>query len=139
MPKTDPDLKQLNADPEQATGDTNPGRQTDRQAHKHPPMNTQEVTDSHTLKVTQTHKNTTYGVQRERQLYSDTHRQTDRCEQAHGVTTTHTGSHGHGGSDTQRQAQSPSKSPQQRQSETEGQKVGGYPCKVDRLTDSTPV
>ena len=42
-------------------------------------MNTQEVTDSHTLKVTQTetHKNTTYGVQRERQLYSDTHRQTD--------------------------------------------------------------
>lgn len=89
-------------------------------------MNTQEVTDSHTLKVTQTetHKNTTYGVQRERQLYSDTHRQTDRCEQAHEVTTTHTGSHGHGGSDTQRQAQLPSKSPQQRQSETEGQKVG---------------
>lgn len=54
MPKTDADLKQLNADPEQATGDTNPGRQTDRQGHKHPPMNTQEVTDSHTLKVTQT-------------------------------------------------------------------------------------
>lgn len=33
-------------------GETNPGRQTDKQAHKHPPMNTQEVTDSHTLKVT---------------------------------------------------------------------------------------
>lgn len=33
-------------------GDTNPGRQTDKQAHTHPPMNMQEVPDSHTLKVT---------------------------------------------------------------------------------------
>ena len=31
---------------------TQADRQTDKQVHKHPPMNTQEVTDSHTLKVT---------------------------------------------------------------------------------------
>lgn len=49
-------------------------------------MNMQEVPDSHLESHIDPQKYCTQG----QQLCSDTHRQTDRHEQAHGVTATHT-------------------------------------------------